>query len=248
VLAALRSRGASFTHELTAATGLDDGRVRAALAELVSAGLIASDGFGGLRALLRAAGARTTGTAGRPHVAGRWSLVAGADAASHEAAVETQARVLLRRYGVVFRRLLAREANVASWRELTRVYRRLEARGEVRGGRFVSGMSGEQFALPDAVQRLREMRRTAPDGRFLVVSGADPLNLAGIVTAGDRVRAVAATRVLYRDGVPLAAMEGDYVRPLTTMADVAPELAAEVATTLAGRPLPAITSGFIGRS
>jgi ATP-dependent Lhr-like helicase len=109
-------------------------------------------------------------------------------------------------------------------------------------------MSGEQFALPDAVQRLREMRRTAPDGRFLVVSGADPLNLAGIVTAGDRVRAVAATRVLYRDGVPLAAMEGDYVRPLTTMADVAPELAAEVATTLAGRPLPAITRGFIGRS
>jgi ATP-dependent Lhr-like helicase len=250
VLAVLRSRGASFIHELTAATGMDEGRVRAALAELVSAGLIASDGFGGLRALLRAAGARVGGTAGRPHVAGRWSLVAGAegDSTSRDAAIETQARALLRRYGIVFRRLLAREANVAPWRELTRVYRRLEARGELRGGRFVSGMSGEQFALPDAVQRLREVRRTPPDGRCLVVSGADPLNLAGIVTAGDRVRAVAATRVLYRDGVPLAAMEGEYVRPLITMADVAPELAAEVATTLAGRPLPAITSGFIGRS
>ena len=253
VLTVLRSRGASFIHELTAAIGMDEGRVRAALAELVSAGLIASDGFGGLRALLRAAGARAAST-GRAHVAGRWSLVAGADNAgadqpgAHDAAVEAQARTLLRRYGVVFRRLLAREASVAPWRELTRVYRRLEARGEVRGGRFVSGMSGEQFALADAVERLREVRRTPADGRCLVVSGADPLNLAGIVTAGDRVRAVAATRVLYRDGVPMAAMEGDYVRPLTTMADVAPELAAEVATTLAGRPLPAITSGFIGRS
>ena len=102
----------------------------------------------------------------------------------------------------------------------------------MRGGRFVSGMSGEQFALADAVERLREVRRTPPDGRCLVVSGADPLNLAGIVTAGDRVRAVAATRVLYRDGVPMAAMEGDYVRPLTMTADVAPELAAEVALQL----------------
>ena len=250
VLAALRTRGASFIHELTAATGLDEPRVRAALAELVSAGRIASDGFGGLRALLRAAGARVAAPSGRPHVAGRWSLVADsrtADAAG-DAAVETQARALLRRYGVVFRRLLTREANAAPWRELTRVYRRLEARGELRGGRFVSGMSGEQFALPDAVQRLREVRRTPADGRCLVVSGADPLNLAGVVTAGDRVRAVAATRVLYRDGVPLAAMEGDYVRPLIAMADVAPELAAEVATTLAGRPLPAIMSGYIGRS
>jgi len=250
VLAVLRSRGASFIHELTSASGMDDACVRTALAELVSAGLVSSDGFGGLRALLRAAGARVSVPSGRPHVAGRWSMLASADggAPAHDAAVEAQARVLLRRYGVVFRRLLAREANVAPWRELTRVYRRLEARGEVRGGRFVSGMSGEQFALADAVDRLREVRRTPPDGRCLVVSGADPLNLAGIVTAGDRVRAVAATRVLYRDGVPLAAMEGDYVRPLTTMADVAPEVAAEVATTLAGRPLPAITSGFIGRS
>ena len=109
-------------------------------------------------------------------------------------------------------------------------------------------MSGEQFALPDAVERLREVRRTPPDGRCIVISAADPLNLAGIVTAGDRVRAVAAARVVYRDGVPLAAMEGDYVRPLIPMVDVAPAVAAEVATMLAGRPLPAIMSGFIGRS
>jgi ATP-dependent Lhr-like helicase len=236
-----------FVHELVALTGMEEVRVRAALGDRVSAGVTASDGFGGLRSLVRAAGGRPSG---RGQVAGRWSLLtsAGIDAVDREAAVLAQARSLLARYGIVFRRLLAREANLAPWRELARVYRRLEARGEIRGGRFVSGMSGEQFASADAVERLREIRRTPPDGRCLVVSGADPLNLAGIVTAGDRVRAASATRLLYRDGVPLAAMEGDYVRPLIPVVDVAPALAAEVATMLAGRPLPAIMSGFIGRS
>ena len=109
-------------------------------------------------------------------------------------------RVARRRYGVVFRRLLAREAAAAPWRELARVYRRLEARGEIRGGRFVSGMSGEQFALPRAVERLREVRRTAPDGRLLAISAADPLNLSGIITSGERIRPLPRTRVLYRDG------------------------------------------------
>jgi ATP-dependent Lhr-like helicase len=137
---------------------------------------------------------------------------------------------------------------VAPWRDLTRVYRRLEARGEIRGGRFVSGMSGEQFAMAEAIERLREIRRTPPKGHSIVISAADPLNLAGIVTTGDRVRAVAGTRVLYRDGVPLAAMEGDYVRPLMMAMDVAPEAAVEVATALVGRPMPAILSGFVGRS
>jgi ATP-dependent Lhr-like helicase len=117
--------------------------------------------------------------------------------------VEAQARVLLKRYGVVFRRMLVREANAAPWRDLVRAYRRLEARGEIRGGRFVSGMSGEQFALPDAVERLREVRRTPLDDRLIVISAADPLNLVGIVTAGERVRAVAAARVGYRNGVPV---------------------------------------------
>jgi ATP-dependent Lhr-like helicase len=248
VLDALRGRGASFVHDLVATCGLNETRVRAALGDLVAAGIIVSDGFGGLRALVRAASGRPSG---RAHVAGRWSLLASSAASedgAREAAVEAQARSLLRRYGIVFRRLLAREANVAPWRELTRVYRHREARGEIRGGRFVAGMSGEQFAAADAVERLREVRRTPPDGRCLVISAADPLNLAGIVTAGDRVRSAAATRLLYRDGVPLAAMEGDYVRPLIPIVDVAPAVAAEVATMLAGRPLPAIMSGFIGRS
>ena len=259
---ALRSRGASFIPDLMAACGLDEAAVRGALADLVAAGLVASDGFGGLRTIIRASGGRPAAVT-RNSVTGRWSLLAGHQSSEHqdtvqsgtglqrcdrEAAVELQARTLLRRYGVVFRRLLAREANVAPWRELTRVYRRLEARGEIRGGRFVSGMSGEQFALAGAIERLREIRRTPPDGRCLVISAADPLNLAGIVTAGDRVRAVTASRIAYRDGVPLAAMEGDYVRPLITLTDVAPALAAEVATTLAGRPMPAVLSGFLGRS
>ena len=127
------------------------------------------------------------------------------------------------------------------------MYRRLEARGEIRGGRFVAGMSGEQFALPDAVERLREIRRTQPDGRVLAISAADPLNLAGIVTTGDRVRVSGSNRMAYRDGVPLAVLEGDYVRPLTPEANVEPAVASEMATLLTGRRMPAVLSGFVGR-
>jgi len=251
-LNALQARGASFIPDLMSASGLTESAVRTALGDLVGAGLAASDGFGGLRAIIRPSGNRPSGVT-RSSVTGRWSLLrpasgAGLQACDREAAVELQARTLLKRYGVVFRRLLAREANVAAWRELTRVYRRLEARGEIRGGRFVSGMSGEQFALGGAIEKLREVRRTAADGRCLVISAADPLNLAGIVTTGERVRAVAGTRIAYRDGVPIAAMEGDYVRPLIELSDVMPAFAAEVATTLAGRPMPAVLSGFLGRS
>jgi ATP-dependent Lhr-like helicase len=273
VIEALRQRGASFLPELAIACELAEAEVRAALADLVAAGLVASDGFGGLRSIVRASagpypgvrsgvrpGVRPDGhipesdlrmrAGGRANVTGRWSLLGSrpVQEPDREAAIEAQARALLRRYGVVFRRLLAREANVAPWRELTRVYRRLEARGEIRGGRFVTGMSGEQFALAEAVDRLREIRRTPPDRRCIVISAADPLNLVGIVTAGERVRAVASTRVAYSDGVPMAAMEGDYVRPLIPLTDVAPGLAAEIATTLAGRPVPPVLSGFVGRS
>ena len=118
---------------------------------------------------------------------------------------------------MIFRRLLTREPNVAPWRELTRIYRRLEARGEIRGGRFVSGMTGEQFALPDAIDRLREVRRTAPDGRLLAITTADPLNLVGIITPGERVRTAARNTLVYRDGIALAVVEGDFTRPLVPM-------------------------------
>ena len=192
-----------------------------ALDELIDAGLVTSDGFLGR--------------------SGRWSLLSGGQ--PPPAVAEIQAWALLRRYGVIFRRLLTREPNAPPWRELARVYRRLEARGEIRGGRFVTGMSGEQFALAEAVDRLREIRREGPDGHLTVISAVDPLNLTGILDPGERVRAVATNRIAYRDGLPLSVMEGDFLRPLTT---VEPAIAMEAATALAGRRVP-VSSGFVGR-
>lgn len=122
-------------------------------------------------------------------------------------AVEHVARTLLARYGVVFWKLLEREAPwLPSWRELLRVYRRLEARGEIRGGRFVEGLVGEQFALPEAIPALRAVRARPPDGQLVALSGSDPLNLVGTVLAGEKLPALAGTRVLYEDGVPVAAL------------------------------------------
>jgi ATP-dependent Lhr-like helicase len=231
-LTLLRTRGASFSRDLD----LDAEPLRTALGELVSNGLIASDGFAGLRTLI--------GHTSRSDMSGRWSVLEREDAPdAREAAVELQARAMLRRYGVVFRRLVTREANAAPWRELARVYRRLEARGEIRGGRFVTGMSGEQFALPQAIERLREIRRTPADGSLVVLSTADPLNLTGILTSSERVRAVAGNRIAWRDGIAVSAMEGDYVRPLAEMND---DDAMNVAAALAGRRVAA-SRGFVGR-
>jgi ATP-dependent Lhr-like helicase len=152
----------------------------------------------------------------RATFAGRWSEVP-AGVESTPEAVEAQAWALLRRYGVVFRRLMTRESNAAPWRELTRVFRRLEARGEIRGGRFVSGVSGEQFALPDAVERLREIRRTPTDGHLVTVGTADPINLSGIIAPGERQRASTRNKLVYRDGSAIAVQEGDYVRHLAPL-------------------------------
>jgi ATP-dependent Lhr-like helicase len=219
ILERLRDRGASFFSELRQAAGLDDDAARSAVGSLVAAGLAASDGFSGLRALIWSAQGRPFTLDRRANFAGRWSAIAadaapasndsrGADRVGEQGPVETQAWTLLRRYGVLFRRLLAREAVAAPWRDLVRVCRRLEARGEIRGGRFVSGMSGEQFALPRAVERLREVRRTRPSGRPIAISAADPLNLAGIVTAGERVRAAGRTHLVYQDGVLVDVLDG----------------------------------------
>jgi ATP-dependent Lhr-like helicase len=127
---------------------------------------------------------------------------------------------LLRRYGVIFRRLLERESLDVSWYELGRVYRRLEARGEIRGGHFVGGVSGEQFALPEAIGLLRSDRKAAPKGELVVLSAADPLNLVGVLTPGPRIPAIAANRILLRDGLPIAAMEAGQIIKLETEADV----------------------------
>jgi ATP-dependent helicase Lhr and Lhr-like helicase len=241
VLAHLRERGASFANELTAACRLGADETERALARLVAAGLVTSDGFGGLRSLLRGSHAR----AARVSIAGRWAVTRVATDEPTSPDVVARGRSLLRRYGVVFRRLLLREPGMPPWRELVRALRTLEARGDIRGGRFVGGMSGEQFALPDAVERLREVRRTPPDGRLTTIGGGDPLNLAGIVTSGDRVRAQPSCRLVYRDGVPLAALEGDFIRPL---ADIPPAVKSQVATALAGRSLPTVVSGYVGRT
>ena len=124
------------------------------------------------------------------------------------------ARQLLARYGVVFHRLLLREEGLPPYRELLKVFRRLEARGEVRGGRFVAGFSGEQYSLPEAVQQVRGARRAPLDGVHIVLSAADPLNLAGITSPAQRVPAIASNRVIYCDGVPVAARIGKEVLSL----------------------------------
>jgi ATP-dependent Lhr-like helicase len=238
VLASLRGRGASFFVDLATACGFDADRLRQSMGTLVACGLAASDGFSGLRALIAAARGRPVPGDRRSTFAGRWTAVpGGGSGVTREDAVERQAWTLLRRYGVVFRRLLARETNAATWRELTRVYRRLEARGEIRGGRFVTGMSGEQFALPDAVQRMRELRRLGGRDEVIAISAADPLNLTGIVSAGERIRAAGRNRIAYHDGVPVAVREGDFVREL---GPIDPRITADVSRALKPRRTPSM--------
>jgi ATP-dependent helicase Lhr and Lhr-like helicase len=240
----LQQRGASFFHELVALSGLLPTQVEQALSELAGAGQVTSDSFAGLRALITPASKRKPLTGARrrrrtaPHgieSAGRWSLLlaaaggSGPESASASSGLpehaELAARTLLRRYGVVFKRLLARETSAPRWRDLLMVYRRLEARGEIRGGRFVSGVSGEQFALPEAVGQLRSIRRLDGGQRLISVSGADPLNLTGIITPGERIAGLTSNRILYRDGVPILAREAGQVRSLLPEGlDPAPDL------------------------
>jgi ATP-dependent Lhr-like helicase len=221
----IRQHGASFFGDVVAGTHLLRCQVEDALAELVAHGLANSDCFGGLRCLLVPsaqrkpfAGARRrhrTASYGMED-AGRWALIA-SPPADEATVVEHIARTLLRRYGVVFWRLLEREAaRLPPWRDLIRALRRLESRGEIRGGRFVAGIPGEQFALPDAVGLLRETRRRQPDGRLVSISAADPLNLAGILLPGPRLPAMAGNRLLFQDGVPVAALVAGEVRTLAT--------------------------------
>jgi len=205
-------------------------QIEEALGELVAFGLVTADSFTGLRALLTPSNKRNSSAARRKRTvyemanAGRWSLLAreaktttNGRVSYDREAVEKIARILLQRYGVVFKKVLEREDIVLPWRELLRTYHRLEARGEIRGGRFISGFSGEQFALPEAVGMLRAIRRTPGEGTLVSVSAADPLNLVGIITQGDRVSAFATNRILYRDGIPIATLESGGVQFLVEM-------------------------------
>jgi ATP-dependent helicase Lhr and Lhr-like helicase len=227
VLDFIGQHGASFFAEIVAATRLLRSQAEDAIAELAALGLLTSDGFGGLRALLTpsdrrrpaAATGRRRRVSGRGmEIAGRWALSRPASPLRQEAdTIEHIARTLLRRYGVVFWRLLEREAPLPPWRELLRVYRRLESRGEIRGGRFVAGFSGEQFALPEALGMLRDVRHRRPCGSLTSVSAADPLNLIGILTPGPRLPALTGNRVLYRDGLPLALFAAGEVQYLDAL-------------------------------
>jgi ATP-dependent Lhr-like helicase len=213
VHAYLRERGASFFSDIVRGTGLVKAQAEAALAELVASGLVCSDGFAGLRGLFSPAATRTplrrraqpVGMEG----AGRFNLL---EAPPEARDYEALARALLARWGVLFRRVLEREPVKVPWGELVPVLRRMEARGELRGGRFVSSFGGEQYALPDAVTLLRKQRREGAQGQLVSLSAADPLNLVGIITPGPRLASQPKNRVLFEDGVPVALLDAGEVR------------------------------------
>jgi ATP-dependent Lhr-like helicase len=196
----LLRRGASFYAELQLGTGLSAEATQEALWELLGQGLVAADAVDDLRVLLSAKRRKQSGK--RPQGRGRWSLLRPFRTFTGPELLERQAKLLLTRYGIVFRELLAREPLAPSWRELLPLYRRMEARGELRGGRFVAALAGEQFALPNAVEGARAVRRTPPSGKAIRVSAVDPLNFTGILTPGPRVPAVMGQWVIYTDGVP----------------------------------------------
>ncbi len=235
VAEALARLGPSFKEELAEASGLLDAVLRDALAELVARGEATADSFDGVRQLLRRPGRRGRIQADRG--AGRWSLIRAGTRVDATLANEAVARSLVARYGVVFRRLLEREPSLPPWRELLAVYRRLEARGGLRGGRFVAGFAGEQFALPEAVAALRETARQGDAEEWLALSAADPLNMAGILTPGARLPSVAGNRLLYRGGVPMARLHGGGIHFDRTLDDAEHWLARGVLTGRATAPL-----------
>jgi len=279
----IQTHGASFFDEIADGAGLLSSQAEEALAELVALGIVNSDSFGGLRALLVPSDRRRAAGGGRGRrrrialfgmdAAGRWALirrqplavpdgaepattVAGYTGASNTATtasrlreriqddetIEHVARTLLRRWGVVFWRLLAREADwLPPWRELLMCFRRLEARGEIRGGRFVAGFTGEQYAAPEAIGLLRDMRHKPQSQSYVSLSGADPLNLVGIVTPGARLPALSSNRLLYRDGVPIALLAGGEVKFLETLE---PKEQWEAQNLLLRRHVPAVLADF----
>jgi ATP-dependent Lhr-like helicase len=226
VLQVLVSRGASFFDDIVERAGILKSQCEAALGELAAAGFVTTDSFTGLRVLLTPTSRRRPlNGSRRRRVAiagiqdsGRWDLIARETAAEQapldadSSVVEVVTRALLRRYGVVFRRAVERESTLPPWRYVLWTLRRLEARGEVRGGRFVAGFSGEQFALPEAVESLRKVKRREPSGELACVCGADPLNLVGTLLPGLRVPATPGNRIVYIDGEAVAIQLGDEIR------------------------------------
>ncbi|MDB6001005.1 MAG: ATP-dependent helicase, partial [Rhizobacter sp.] len=233
VAAYLAERGASFFDEIADGEHLLRAELEDALSELVVRGRVNGDSYAGLRALMIPAAKRATAQSrSRRRVAlsgiedaGRWTLIrqpsltdANASAAAPPEAVEHVARTLLRRYGVVSWGMIVREAAwLPAWRDLVRVLRRLEARGEIRGGRFIAGVSGEQFALPEAIALMRQVRRQPPDDSLVCLAATDPANLLGTIVPGPKVTRVSGSRVLWRDGVPIATSVAGQIEALVPL-------------------------------
>jgi ATP-dependent Lhr-like helicase len=239
----LKEHGASFFVDIVAGTNLLPSMVEEALGELVFRGMVSADSFTGLRALLTPLSKTTHREVEKRRRrrkafysmddAGRWVRLRREEQGQpplqtapngdhrnqpiDRDIIEAVARKLLHRYGVVFRKLLDRESISVPWRDLLRVYRRLEARGEIRGGRFVGGFSGEQFATAEAVQLLRSIRRAPSESSLVSINAADPLNLIGVITPGSRLSPASSNRILYRDGVPIAVLEAKEIRFLVDM-------------------------------
>ena len=234
VLAHLGRVGASFLDDLALGAGRPPAEIEDALWELVAAGAVTGDGFASLRALLRPDAAlsaalrhRVRRDRGAPLAAGRWSLLRPPVPADLDV-IESLARQYLRRYGVVFRELLAREPRAPAWRDLLRAYRRLEMIGEIRGGHLVAGFVGEQFALPEALDALRAVRRESPAGEIIELSACDPLNLVGVITPGPRIPAAMGNVVIFRDGVPLAPLAPVVLSAPAATRDVKPSSRAAI--------------------
>jgi ATP-dependent Lhr-like helicase len=222
VLEVLQKQGASFFDDIVFRSRLFPSQAEDALGELIGAGQVTSDSFTGLRALLMPdkyktnAGQRRDVEIFSMNYAGRWSLLHDNNVQEEKSPsqedLETVAWALLRRYGVLFRKLAERENLAPRWRDLVRVLRTLEARGQIRGGRFVEGVYGEQYALPEAIIELRSLVKENKTNVLISISAADPLNLTGVITPGRRIPAYSGNRILYRDGTPIAIKEAKEIQ------------------------------------
>jgi ATP-dependent Lhr-like helicase len=276
VLAGLKQHGASFFADLVQHTGLLRTQVETALGELAASGLVNADNYSGLRALIapskkrpgyaRPANRRSL-YGGAPLTgidqAGRWSLISKPAKPDPETddgnknvsrwlstpyeTLEHIAWTLLQRYGVVFRKVLERESLLPPWRELLYVYRRLEARGEIRGGRFVDGFAGEQYALPEVAGALRNQRDKPGTGKLYVISAADPLNLTGIILPGERIPAIARHRILFKNGLPVAVQTGKEIRFLESLSEQE-QWTARTQLTRRQKPAAYVQAGFSVRN
>ncbi|MES1196291.1 MAG: ATP-dependent DNA helicase, partial [Steroidobacter sp.] len=211
----LREHGASFFADMMQGTRLLQSQAEEGLSELVAAGMVSADSFSGLRALVLPMDRKRKLAARGMRIAqfgledaGRWSLIRRMRT-EQDISLQELAFILLKRYGVVFRKLLVHEnGQLPAWHELLRIFRQLEAQGLIRGGRFIAGVTGEQYALPEAVTSLRALRKQPGDGKLVSLSAADPLNLSGVLIPGPRIPALTGNRLLLRDGELMASYVG----------------------------------------